>query len=145
MDSLDFRNKILKIRNNNCEYFKKILEKSNLTRIEFEISNYIYFCRQKNIKVTASVLAEHFEVSIAGVMHRLDSLEKKRVIIKNVDKGDKRCKYYDISLETLQKYESLYQRHVKHIDKYLASLKEEVSHLEKILDITINFLEDCDD
>ena len=120
----------------------EILLKSGMTRIEFEILNFIYNANKNKDEVKASSLAKCFEVSIPAVMHKLDALESKRLINKHMDPKDKRIKYYRLTEETKMKYEELFARQEKRVSDYLRALGAEREHLIKILDITLQFLED---
>ena len=113
-----------------------------MTRIEFEILNFIYNANKNKEEVKASSLAKCFEVSIPAVMHKLDALESKRLINKHMDPKDKRIKYYRLTEETKMKYEELFARQEKRVSDYLRALGAEREHLIKILDITLQFLED---
>ena len=75
-------------------------------------------------------------------MHKLDALESKRFINKLMDPKDKRIKYYRLTEETKMKYEELFARQEKRVSDYLRALGAEREHLIKILDITLQFLED---
>ena len=116
----------------------EILLKSGMTRIEFEILNFIYNANKNKEEVKASSLAKCFEVSIPAVMHKLDALESNRLM----DPKDKRIKYYRLTEETKMKYEELFARQEKRVSDYLRALGAEREHLIKILDITLQFLED---
>lgn len=130
------------IRNRFIMKTNKILLESGMTRIEFEILNYIYVaCRNKE-EVKASSLAKWFGVSIPAVMHKLDALEAKQLIERYTDPKDKRVKYYCLTKETKSSYEELFAKHEKRVAAYLEALGEERVHLIKILDITLQFLEE---
>ncbi|MDE7095381.1 MAG: hypothetical protein K2O23_02730, partial [Anaeroplasmataceae bacterium] len=62
---MKFRALKTKFIHNQCQ----ILKRYDLTRMEFDILNCIYFSTLKNQQVQASSLAKYFEVSIPAVMH----------------------------------------------------------------------------
>ncbi|MDE5714873.1 MAG: MarR family transcriptional regulator [Anaeroplasmataceae bacterium] len=127
------------------KFFEKMivpLQKANLTKIEFEILNHIFLLSQKNILVRATDLANDFHVSLPAILHKLDILEQKNYVFRRVDEQDKRIKYYDLTDITSKNYENLYQEYNKKMEDYFKSLGEEKEHLIRILDLTIQFMED---
>lgn len=133
------------IKNKFITSTNKILMKTGMTRIEFEILNYIYNAEKNQDKVKASSLAKCFEVSIPAVMHKLDALESKQLIQKYQDQKDKRIKYYCLTDKTKLGYEELFRKQGKKVEDYLEALGEERVHLIRILEITLKFLEDAYD
>ena len=142
MDSSIFTEKLRKLSSLRCSYFKKILAETDLTKMEFEIFSYIYTETSKNKEVSASSIASAFEVSIPAVMHKLDALEEKKLVIKTVSSIDKRNKYFTLTEEAASRIKREYQTHQDMLNNYLSSLGEEQKNLEKLLDLTISFMED---
>ncbi len=142
MFNQEINQKVRFIKNKFIQATHQILLESGLTRMEFEILNFIYIANKKEEEVMASSLAKCFEVSIPAVMHKLESLEAKGLIERLQATKDKRIKYYRLTEETRIKYEELFARQEKRMERYLEALGEERVHLMHILDITLQFLED---
>lgn len=115
----------------------KQLDAVGLTRIEFGLLSYLFNYQFAQ----ASHLARQFQVSIPAVMHKMQALEKKGFCKKEVDKEDKRVKYYSLTNDFMVYYRNLYNNLNCIIQNYLSFLGEESKHLERILDLTIQFLE----
>lgn len=113
------------------------LDEVGLTRIEFSLLSYLYNYKS----VQTSHLARQFQVSIPAVMHKLQALEKKGFCRKEVDQVDKRIKYYSLTEDFMEYYQSLYNELDRITQNYLSFLGEEGTHLERILDLTLQFLE----
>ncbi len=113
--------------------------------MEFDILNYIYFSTKKNNNVQASVLAKLFDISISAVMHKLNDLESKGMILKYLDENDHRIKYYIMSDETNNNLEKLFHFQEKRKNDFINYLGEEVEHLNIILDQTLKYLEEDND
>ncbi|MDE7264490.1 MAG: hypothetical protein K2N64_07500 [Anaeroplasmataceae bacterium] len=122
-----------------------VVQEYGITRIEFEILNYMYVTELKQEKLKASDLAKCFEVSVPAIMHKLESLEKKSMIVKKRDTLDKRIKYYTLTEKTKSSYEELFAKQKKKVELYFETLGEEKEHLNRILDLTIKFLEELYD
>lgn len=74
---MQYKEYAIKIRIIQNKFFEKMmlpLQKANLTKIEFEILNRIFFL---NKQTKATELAKDFQVSLPAILHKLDALEKK--------------------------------------------------------------------
>lgn len=119
----------------------KMLNDYGITKMEFDILNYIYFASKKNNNAQASVLAKFFDVSIPAVMHKLNDLESRGMILKYLDENDRRIKYYVLSDKTNDNLEKLFQFQQKRKNDFLDYLGNELNHLNIILDQTLKYLE----
>lgn len=127
-----------KFINNLCQ----ILKRYEITRMEFDILNYMYFSSMESKKVQASTLAKYFEVSIPAVMHKLDALEEKGLVEKSLDLSDRRIKNYVLSIKTQRELKELFQRQKFRKEQFFDALGEEKEHLSRILDIALRYLEE---
>lgn len=134
--------KLRAIKNKFINQRNQFLHDYGITRMEFDILNCIYASIASNKRVQASALAKKFEVSIPAVMHKLDALEQREMVEKSFDSEDRRVKYYTLTPNTLKKYEKLFASQMKKVERYFEALGEEKEHLNAILDITIQFLEE---
>lgn len=123
----------------------KMLNEYKLTKMEFDILNYIYFASKKNSNVQASGLAKFFDVSIPAVMHKLNDLELRGMILKYLDENDHRIKYYILTDETKASLEKLFNFQEKRKNDFFKFLGDEEPHLNIILDLTLKYLEDDND
>ncbi len=119
----------------------KMLNEYKLTKMEFDILNYIYFASKKNSNVQASGLAKFFDVSIPAVMHKLNDLESRGMILKYLDENDRRIKYYILTDDANLTLEKLFKFQEKRKNDFLEFLGDELNHLNIILDQTLNYLE----
>ncbi|MDE6408086.1 MAG: MarR family transcriptional regulator [Anaeroplasmataceae bacterium] len=142
MDDQEIVMKFRAMRNKFINNLCQILKRYNLTRMEFDILNCIYFSSMKNKQVQASSLAKYFDVSIPAVMHKLDALEARGFVEKSTDSLDRRIKYYTLTEETTHKLEALFHHQKQRGELFLEALGEEKEHLSRILDITLRFLEE---
>jgi Transcriptional regulators len=145
MEDFELIVKFKTIKNKFYSLMDKKLDQLGLTKSEFWILNYIYSETKEGNKVQASSIAKVFEVSIPAVMHKLEPLEMKGMLIKEIDFNDKRIKYYRISRKMAEAVELLFLEHQKEVGKYLDFLGKEQVHLNKILNLTLNFLEENHD
>ncbi|MDE5565444.1 MAG: MarR family transcriptional regulator [Anaeroplasmataceae bacterium] len=141
MNVVDLTRKIKLIQNNAFSRMDRKIEEVGLTRIEFHLLSHIYVSQS----IQASALASFFQVSIPAVMHKLDSLEKKGFVLKQVDERDKRVKYYSITESFKEYYHALFSNLEELTQAYFDFLGEEMKHLDIILDKTLEFLEDRND
>ncbi|MCM1131222.1 MAG: MarR family transcriptional regulator [Roseburia sp.] len=142
MENQEIITKLRVMKNKFISNLCQILKRYNLTRMEFDILNCIYFSSLENKQIKASSLAKYFEVSIPAVMHKLDALEARKMVVKTTDAMDKRVKYYTLTKETKNELEELFQHRKHQGELFFQSLGEEKEHLSRILDITLKFLED---
>ncbi len=145
MNSQEITTKLRMIKNKFFCTVHKIIEEHNITQMEFDLLNCIYFSNREGKQIQASTLAKWFDVSIPAVMHKLVSLEEKGMVLKKQDEKDKRVKYYTLTEETNLQMEELFEQHKKKVEMYFKALGEEQEHLNAILDITIQFLEEHND
>lgn len=141
MNVVDLIRKIKLIQNNAFSRMDQKIEEVGLTRIEFHLLSHIYVSQS----IQASALASFFQVSIPAVMHKLDSLEKKGFVLKKVDEKDKRVKYYSITDSFKEYYYALFSNLEEITQEYYDFLGEEKKHLDRILDKTLEFLEEKND
>ncbi|MDE7384149.1 MAG: MarR family transcriptional regulator [Anaeroplasmataceae bacterium] len=142
MENQEISVKLRAMKNKFISNLCQILKRYNLTRMEFDILNCIYFSNIDHKQVKASSLAKYFDVSIPAVMHKLDALETRGLVEKSPDGSDRRIKYYTLTLETKQELEALFQHQKQRGELFLEALGEEKEHLSRILDITLKFLEE---
>lgn len=142
MENQEIITKLRVMKNKFISNLCQILKRYNLTRMEFDILNCIYFSSLTNKQVKASSLAKYFEVSIPAVMHKLDVLETRGMVIKSTDTLDKRIKYYTLTAETKTELEELFHHRKRRGEQFFEALGEEKEHLSRILDITLKFLEE---
>lgn len=137
MDVMKLATAVRVIKGKAFSVMDKRLEEVGLTRIEFSLLSCLYNYKS----VQTSHLAHQFQVSIPAVMHKLQALEKKGFCKKEVDQVDKRVKYYSLTDDFIEYYRNLYNELDRITQNYLSFLGEEGTHLEKILDLTLQFLE----
>ncbi len=139
---MQYKEYAIKIRIIQNKFFEKMmlpLQKANLTKIEFEILNRIFFL---NKQTKATELAKDFQVSLPAILHKLDALEKKEFLTKIIKESDKRIKYYSLTDQAKKTCEWLHLEYDKAMEAYFEALGEEKEHLFRILDLTIQFMED---
>ncbi len=139
---MQYKEYAIKIRIIQNKFFEKMmlpLQKANLTKIEFEILNRIFFL---NKQTKATELAKDFQVSLPAILHKLDALEKKEFLTKIIKESDKRIKYYSLTDQANKTCEWLHLEYDKAMEAYFEALGEEKEHLFRILDLTIQFMED---
>lgn len=139
---MQYKEYAIKIRIIQNKFFEKMmlpLQKANLTKIEFEILNRIFFL---NKQTKATELAKDFQVSLPAILHKLDALEKKEFLTKIIKESDKRIKYYSLTDQANKICEWLHLEYDKAMEAYFEALGEEKEHLFRILDLTIQFMED---
>lgn len=139
---MQYKEYAIKIRIIQNKFFEKMmlpLQKANLTKIEFEILNRIFFL---NKQTKATELAKDFQVSLPAILHKLDALEKKEFLTKIIKESDKRIKYYSLTDQASKTCEWLHLEYDKAMEAYFEALGEEKEHLFRILDLTIQFMED---
>lgn len=98
--------------------------KLGLNPIQFQVLT--FFHQKKDLKVTSSLLAERFNVSNASMSDTLNSLSKKKLIIRKQDKSDKRIFYISISSKGMKLVEKA-KDWDKPIKDYFSSIPEEDS------------------
>ena len=145
MDNQEILAKIRALKNKFISNQCQILKRYDLTRMEFGILNCIYFFTLENKQVQASSLAKHYDVSIPAVMHKLDALEARGMVLKSTDASDKRIKYYTLAEETRIELEELFHHQKQRGELFFESLGEEKEHLSRILDISLKYLEEDND
>lgn len=145
MTSDEIQVKLRSIANKFKAKTNQFVQEYGITRIEFEILNYLYIRSVKNERMKTSDLAKCFEVSVPAIMHKLESLESKGMIEKKQDTLDRRIKYYALTENTKNGYEELFAKQKKKVELYFETLGEEKEHLNRILDLTLRFLEELYD
>lgn len=142
MDNQEITIKFRAMKNKFISNLCQILKQYEITRMEFDILNFMYFSSLEGKQVQASTLAKHFEVSIPAVMHKLDALETRGMIQKSLDSLDRRIKYYTLSENTKIDLEELFKHQKQRGERFFEVLGEEREHLSRILDIALKFLEE---
>lgn len=92
-----------------------------------------------------SELAQHFQVSLPAVMHKVDHLLEKRMLSKISSPKDKRTKLLKLSEQAEEAILNIRKKYQDWIDAYLNYLNEDAVYLEAILNKTIAFMEGKDD
>lgn len=128
------------------KFFNSLLANVEITKIEYAIL--VYILRKKEIgeMVTASELAEEYHVSIPAIMHKLEILERDKYVKRTVYEKDKRIKHYAITERAINLCEGIRKEFDQRIVCYLDFLgKEDVAHLERLLDNTLKYMEEQND
>lgn len=131
-----YMNKIKHISNNNLIQIYKDLD---ISRFEFKLLMTLYYSDEL---LTASILASLFDVTVAAVMHRMQVLEDKNLVRKEVSKEDQRIKYYYLTDEAYRICTEKAIMIEKKTTKFLESLGDDVYVLEGILVKIINYMEE---
>lgn len=131
-----YMNKIKHISNKNLIQIYKDLD---ISRFEFKLLMTLYY---SDGLLTASILASLFDVTVAAVMHRMQVLEDKNLVRKEVSKEDQRIKYYYLTDEAYRICTEKAIMIEKKTTKFLESLGDDVYVLEGILVKIINYMEE---
>lgn len=145
MQGVNLIEKIEQLKHKSRMFYTDFVQQIGLTTIEFRIIDNIFRNKENNIEVTASNLAETYNVSISAIMHKLESLESKNFVVKRVSVSDKRIKYYDISDFAYEICSQAHHMYMKRWTKFLDYLGEEAHHLEMILDKCLEYMEENND
>lgn len=117
----------------------KIAKELDLSPLECKLLNQIYL---NNFRCYASKLAKFNNVTIAAIMHCLVDLENRNYLIKSIDETDNRFKVYTLTEKGIKNGKIINDFLINKINGYLNYLADDKIYLGRILEKTIDFLEE---
>ena len=145
MDVVDLNQKVFKLMIRSKKIMQRFVEEEQLTTIEYYLLEELWKFSREDKTISMSELAQHFQVSLPAVMHKVDHLLEKRMLSKISSPKDKRTKLLKLSEQAEEAILNIRKKYQDWIDAYLNYLNEDAVYLEAILNKTIAFMEGKDD
>ena len=145
MDVVDLKQKVFKLKIRSKKIMQRFVEEEQLTTIEYYLLEELWKFSREDKTISMSELAQHFQVSLPAVMHKVDHLLEKRMLSKISSPKDKRTKLLKLSEQAEEAILNIRKKYQDWIDAYLNYLNEDAVYLEAILNKTIAFMEGKDD
>lgn len=139
MDAFTLDQHLRKIRTLAENKYDNLLKKLGISLQEFKILTYLYTYEGK---ITASKLAQIYEVTIAAIMHKTQSLEEKGLIEKKYDELDNRKKYFLLTAKGKQLCDENFYNLEEYINKLIMFLGDNGIKFGEILEEIIQYMEE---
>ncbi|TYB31659.1 MAG: MarR family transcriptional regulator [Candidatus Mcinerneyibacterium aminivorans] len=117
------------------KYGRRIINRYELSKSQFDIIVDIYFTSPKSLKSLCKAL----DLAPSTVSEMLDRMEKKDLIVKKKDKKDKRKIKIDITEQANNIIEDVINRRVEYVKEVLENVEEE--NLEVFKQVLMKMLE----
>ncbi len=141
MDAFLFDEYIKKIKELAIKHFDRIKEDNEMSFLEVKLLMQLYKNSKENLN--ASYLADKNRVTIAAIMHKMQSLEEKGYVYKVTSTEDTRTKYYQLTekaIDLANQYQRKLENYTNRFFEYLGEKDAKV--LEEILKKIIDFMEE---
>lgn len=139
MDAFTLDLYLRKIRTLAENKYNDLLKELGISLQEFKILTYLYTYEGK---ITASKLAQIYEVTIAAIMHKTQSLEEKGLIEKKYVEQDNRKKYFILTEKGKKLCDDNFHNLEDYINKLILVLGENGIKFGEILEEIIQYMEE---